>query len=347
MKDNVKKALFGFIESKNSEKYCIAIVLLRVMATCLITNTHYNNVYPNEKFAIGGLLGDVIFFAVSGFCFAGGIKASFSQWYTKRWIRIYPSVLIMTVIFVMLGFWQIPDITLSAICMNFILPTNFLFFGAIMICYIPMYFTANAKSNRNFYIIAASWFVLYVLFYVFCVDKATYLMNAVSHPIVLFLYFGSILIGMYVKRSQNSNQKTWSIIIKFAFFCIFTVLYFFTTVWVRSNSNYYIFQFVVPASLLGMLYFLMSFMVSIEKVLKKIPAIFLNIFGFISNLTLEIYVVQLIIIKALEDIVFPINWLLITASIICAAAVLKLFTYVISNKLNDWLLKPNMVTERN
>lgn len=44
------------------------ITVLRALAAMLITNAHYNNVYPIEIIANGGLLGDVIFFAVSGFC---------------------------------------------------------------------------------------------------------------------------------------------------------------------------------------------------------------------------------------------------------------------------------------
>ena len=76
-----------------------AIIILRVIATCLITNTHYNNVYPSEKFAVGGLLGDVLFFAVSGFCYSNGINKSFGDWYSKRWKRIYPSVVIMALLF--------------------------------------------------------------------------------------------------------------------------------------------------------------------------------------------------------------------------------------------------------
>jgi peptidoglycan/LPS O-acetylase OafA/YrhL len=43
------------------------ITVLRALAAILITNAHYTGVYPNELIANGGLLGDVIFFAVSGF----------------------------------------------------------------------------------------------------------------------------------------------------------------------------------------------------------------------------------------------------------------------------------------
>ena len=40
------------------------ITFLRAMAACLITNAHYTGVYPTDLIANGGLIGDIIFFAV-------------------------------------------------------------------------------------------------------------------------------------------------------------------------------------------------------------------------------------------------------------------------------------------
>ena len=72
----IKKALFPDFGTVT----IYAIIFLRVIATCLITNTHYNNVYPSEKFAVGGLLGDVLFFVISGFCYSNGIQKNFGTW---------------------------------------------------------------------------------------------------------------------------------------------------------------------------------------------------------------------------------------------------------------------------
>ena len=43
------------------------ITFLRAIAACLITNAHYTGIYPTDLIANGGLVGDVIFFAVSGY----------------------------------------------------------------------------------------------------------------------------------------------------------------------------------------------------------------------------------------------------------------------------------------
>ena len=82
------------------------ITLLRALASILITNAHYTGVYPIELIANGGLLGDVLFFAISGFCLYN-IKDKFSKWYSKRIFRIYPAVWIITLIYLMIGFYTL------------------------------------------------------------------------------------------------------------------------------------------------------------------------------------------------------------------------------------------------
>lgn len=52
------------------------IVLVRAIAAIVITNSHYTGVYPTDLIANGGLLGDVLFFAVSGYCLSN-IKDAF------------------------------------------------------------------------------------------------------------------------------------------------------------------------------------------------------------------------------------------------------------------------------
>lgn len=53
-----------------TKSFFLFIVMIRALAACIITNAHYRGVYPTDLIANGGLLGDVLFFAVSGFCLA-------------------------------------------------------------------------------------------------------------------------------------------------------------------------------------------------------------------------------------------------------------------------------------
>jgi peptidoglycan/LPS O-acetylase OafA/YrhL len=69
----------------------IYATFLRALAAILITNSHYTGVYPIDLIANGGLLGDVLFFSLSGFVLVN-IRVNFVEWYKKRILRIYPSI---------------------------------------------------------------------------------------------------------------------------------------------------------------------------------------------------------------------------------------------------------------
>ena len=43
------------------------INLLRILAAICITNSHFANIWPVSAIASGGMLGDVLFFAISGY----------------------------------------------------------------------------------------------------------------------------------------------------------------------------------------------------------------------------------------------------------------------------------------
>ena len=63
------------------------VYVLRALAACLITNSHYTGIYPTDLIANGGLIGDILFFAISGYCLYN-IKQNFFKWYGKRLTRM-------------------------------------------------------------------------------------------------------------------------------------------------------------------------------------------------------------------------------------------------------------------
>ena len=63
------------------------ITCLRALAACLITNAHYTGIYPIDLIANGGLIGDILFFAVSGYCL-NNVKTLYPRWYGKRIYRV-------------------------------------------------------------------------------------------------------------------------------------------------------------------------------------------------------------------------------------------------------------------
>lgn len=70
------------------------IIYLKALATMLITNSHFDTIYPISQLSMGGSIGNSIFFWVSGYCLAniksrGSIVADGWAWYLHRLWRIY------------------------------------------------------------------------------------------------------------------------------------------------------------------------------------------------------------------------------------------------------------------
>lgn len=102
------------------------IYIYKAMATLLITNSHFGNLYP-EKYnflAFGGALGNAMFFANAGFLL-GRYDDNFFKWMKKKIVRILPSVWIVNVILLISGADYILDNTCIRILCSFIFPTFF------------------------------------------------------------------------------------------------------------------------------------------------------------------------------------------------------------------------------
>ena len=123
------------------------ITVLRALAAMLITNAHYTGIYPTDIIANGGLLGDVIFFAVSGFCLCN-VKKTFPKWYLHRLLRIYPAVIIVTALYLILGFYSWEG-GLAEGVKWFLYPTYYHFVASIVVLYIPFYFIMKMVEKNG------------------------------------------------------------------------------------------------------------------------------------------------------------------------------------------------------
>lgn len=184
------------------------ITVLRALAACLITNSHYTGVYPTDLIANGGLFGNVIFFAVSGFCLVN-IKESFPKWYAKRLVRLLPATWLMTAIYGIVGLFRI-ELTFKGLFSSFIFPSRYYFISSILVLYIPFYFIMKYDKLKLHIpqislAIASVWLIYYVFFY----DKSRYHIDAVGEPMILFLFMFAMLIGAYcrVEKEKFENKK--------------------------------------------------------------------------------------------------------------------------------------------
>lgn len=311
------------------------ITVIRALSAMIITNAHYIGVYPSDLIANGGLLGDVLFFAVSGYCLAN-VKLSFGKWYAKRILRIYPSVLLITAIYAALGFYRFSDIW--EFIKLFVYPTYYHFIASILVLYIPFYFIMKFNCfKRRLPLIFGLTLVAELIVYIFLFDRSTYHIDSVYSPMIWFLFFASMIIGAYV-RENDIKYRNKSKIFNIIMIPILCVVYFSSKmILVKYAWNHIVcnFQIANQFILLALLYFIFIAFAGIDNKLCSLPIWIKSAFSLIGNMTLEIYLVQYILIPLLNIGPFPVNWLIITAGIISSAFVL----HFVSGKLIAFIEK--------
>ncbi len=308
------------------------ITVLRFLAACIITNSHYTGVYPTDLIANGGLLGDVMFFAVSGFCLFN-IRQSFPKWYGKRLLRVFPATIICTVIGVLLGSWQIAS-PLEAVKL-FVFPTGYHFVGSIVLLYIVYYCIMRIEKLRcNLPVVIAVIAVLQLVVYFVFYDRSYYHIDTVREPMIRFLFLEAMLIGAQFRYKDTvyRNKKIW---IPLLLSAVFFVLYFASKMFFVKAEGYGDFQIVNQYILLILLTCIFRTAAGMDALFCKLPKAIKSVIEFVSSITLEIYLVQIILISIIKRYVtvFPLNWFALTGSILLCAWILHLIVDVLINRI--------------
>lgn len=299
------------------------ITMLRTIAACLITNAHYTGIYPIEIVANGGLIGDILFFAVSGYCLCN-IKTTFIKWYGKRLYRIYVPVIIITIIYGAIGAYSI---SLKSFFWWLVYPTYYHFVASIIVLYIPFYFCMINKFIRDHIpILMLIILGIYIFIYIYIYDSSYYHIDNVYEPMIRFLFFESMLFGAHyrIKIEKKTNINS-NIILNLSLTLFFSLFYFVSKILFsryKEITKYQIFNQIIIFVLLICIFKLFAEIHSWNFLPKWIK----NIIIFISKLTLEIYVVQYVIIDFIKkySFMFPINWIIVTAAILISAFLLNL-----------------------
>src|SRR5436190_187612 len=120
-------------------------ILLQCLAAILIANSHLEGLYPHRWMAADGLLGNSIFFLLSGY----GLMRSeqqgsraFLPYYTRRLLRIYPALFLVVFAFVFLPSRGWESWTWQSLIDQFIWPGKFGFIQKIVVYYALYYFLA-------------------------------------------------------------------------------------------------------------------------------------------------------------------------------------------------------------
>ena len=175
------------------------ITVLRVLAACLITNSHYSGVYPIDLIANGGLIGDILFFAVSGYCLCQ-VRDSFPRWYGRRLLRCYLPVVVITLVYMLTGFYSLGE---HDLLWWYVYPTAYHFVASIVVLYIPYYIVVKTPSLRSrLPWLMAAVFMVYMAVYGFVYDRSYYHIDNVREPMIRFLFFESMLLGAWFRQKD-------------------------------------------------------------------------------------------------------------------------------------------------
>lgn len=264
------------------------ITVLRALAACLITNAHYTGIYPTDLIANGGLIGDVLFFAVSGYCLYN-VKMSFPRWYGKRLYRVYPPVLIMTLVYVLLGAYSLAD---NNAVWWFIYPTYYHFVASIIVLYIPFYFCMKIDWIKEHLLgvmgaVAIVWMLIYITIY----DKSYYHIDTVREPMIRFLFMESMLLGAWFRQNDAKIRNKFKAWHPFAMFGMF-LIYFASKLLFSRKESLSQFQFLNQIAIFALLVLMFMTFAGLDSKLEKIPGWIKKVIGFISSITLEIYLVH-------------------------------------------------------
>lgn len=295
------------------------ITFLRALAACLITNAHYTGIYPTDLIANGGLIGDVLFFAVSGYCLYN-IKMSFPKWYGKRIWRIYPSVILITGIYAFIGVYSLCE---HSVVWWFLYPTYYHFIASIIVLYIPFYFCMKNEWLKShiltvMFIVAVVYIMVYLLVY----DKSYYHIDTVREPMIRFLFMESMFMGAWFKQNDNKVRNKFRVWYPFATVGTFFI-YIISKFLFSRIASLFRFQILNQIVIFVLLVFLFMTFAGIDSKLMRMPLGLKKLVDFLSSITLEIYLVQYALIEMIRPIGhFPINWILLTFTIICAAFIL-------------------------
>ena len=313
------------------------ITVLRFLAALLITNSHFGGIYPHSSLACGGMLGNLLFFAVSGYCLYN-VRGTFLRWYGQRLLRIYPAVVIVTSFGIFVGY-QWVNATFESFISVFLFPTFYHFVAAIVILYIPFYFLMKVPDFRLWRLDKLGWillavFTLHLMVYIFFYDKTTYRIEQVGtgQKFPWFIFFESMLLGAIFRKYDSIFRSrrfrpVWDVLMLF----LFAIGYAGVRTLLKTGRIPGEYQIVSPIFLnllTGALFWSASSLDRAMEIWKGSNRWIGRTIEIISSLTLEIYLVQnvvIVFIPSMLKVSFPLNWLACVAVILLGAFLVRNF----------------------
>ena len=319
----------------------VSITFLRCLAAIIITNAHYTGVYPTDLIANGGLLGDVLFFALSGYCLVN-IRGRFLPWYGKRISRVLPAAILATAVFALLGRFDLgtyaggTEQTLMYALLGghypkwlswFVYPTCYHFVGSILVLYPVYYWIMKLPTREHLPLVMAAAAVVYGLLYLFAYDKTSYHIDTVREPMIRFLFLESMLLGAHL-RLRDENVRNCGKTRLWLLGSFLSLGVYFASKLLFSRGFMPWLQPINQGLIMLCLWFVLRLFLSADRSFERSAPWLKRSASAVAGLTLEIYLVQIGLIDMLKSLglPFPLNWLVLTAGILLAARALHSLT---------------------
>lgn len=302
------------------------IYLLKALASILITNSHLGDMYPSEFMAIGGSFGNGLFFCISGFLLVH-IKKNFVSWYSGKIKRIYPTVFVGALLLVIVN--RVAITGWADVVKLFVYPTNWWFVAAIVVFYILYYFII--KINKQSILIGSMFAVVVVYFVVYftCMDIHTFSVEGKDLSLFKWIYYFLImLMGAYMRRKEAEYSSERKLLF-LGLAAMSVVLWGALRVAFLLYPAFLPMQFLTQFAVVLFVYAMMRFGMAMEKNVQFAFICHWKIVKLLSDITLEVYIVQAIVLPYGKAFSFPINVVASYLFVFVAAIVLH---YIVNVK---------------
>lgn len=301
------------------------VIVMKFFATLLITWSHMAVMFPDQwKFLItGGAIGDGLFFFCSGFTLFLGRNDDFIDWYKRRINRIYPTIIMWALLSSVVWNW---DWKVTEI----ITTPKYWFVPCIMVYYVFIYLIRQFLIKH----LKATFAVVFIgvsVSSLFILDMERSMMYAqLSFMIVyyfLFMLLGSIVAVQNIEQSNalSSGLKCLGCLVLY-YICM--ALYLVDSWWCQ-------FQMVSIIPLLFSIYYAYLWCNSdFFARLMKNRIIGCTIFA-LSSITLEVYLVQNVLLSGEYNNIWPLNVLVVYLLIFALAYTLKCLSNIFSQIFSD------------
>lgn len=306
---------------------------LKTFATIFITNSHYGEIWPIPSMAMGGHLGNCLFFMLSAFCMYN-IRESFPRWYAKRFLRIYPALWIVATVDFLVGRNSAHGIMAYVHC--YIWPTWYHFISSIMLLYVGFYIVRWMQKKWR---IRTAWFlvgvaIMFVVAYYTVFDRSYFHIDDITENWVRFQFFASMLVGILLREQYEKIDDKLTVRHCIRVFGLF-IGYFLLKLLIGRMGQWAAYQGWIPVVqvLLVSDMGLLAIKLEKRKFFEKLPKWMNRSADFLSGITLEIYLGQLLIFYWFQDLPFPIDFILVTTLIIAYAWIVHKCASWFSNKV--------------